>query len=183
MNELWKLFFSFCRIGAFTFGGGYAMLPLLQKEVVEKHGWATEDEILDYFAIGQCTPGIIFVNTATFVGYKQRGVSGAICATLGGIFPSMVIVMIISAVLQDFATLEVVQHAFGAIRVVVGVLICNAVAGMWKKSVVDKICVAVVIVSFCFVSFTPFSPAWIVLAASILGLALGKFGKQGGKAK
>ncbi|WP_317855406.1 chromate transporter [Chakrabartyella piscis] len=180
MNILWQLFTSFSRIGAFTFGGGYAMLPLLQQEVVEKRGWSTEDEILDYFAIGQCTPGIIFVNTATFVGYKQKGVLGAIFATLGAITPSIIIVMIISSVLNGFADLPVVQHAFGAIRVVVGVLIYNAVSGMWKKSVVDKLCVCVVFVAFFIATCTTISPAWIVFGATVFGLFLGKMGYKGG---
>ena len=105
MKELWELFSSFARIGGFTFGGGYAMLPMLQKEVVEKRQWATEDEMLDYFAIGQCTPGVIFINTATFIGYKQKGIPGAIAATVGSVFPSLCIVMFIAAVLKNFAEL------------------------------------------------------------------------------
>lgn len=172
MKEIWQLFISFCRIGAFTFGGGYAMLPLLQREVVTKRGWATEDEILDYFAIGQCTPGVIFVNTATFVGYKRKGVLGAIAATAGSIFPSLVIIMIIAAVLKNFAQLAVVQHAFGAIRVVVGVLIVNAVVGMWKKSVVDKVCAVIAVTAFSLSGILEVSPIWIVLGAGLLGLAV-----------
>lgn len=148
------------------------MLPMLQSEVVTKRGWATEDEILDYFAIGQCTPGIIFVNTATFVGYKRKGVIGAIAATLGSIFPSVIIVMIIAAVLNNFAELPIVQHAFGAIRVVVGVLIVNAVIGMWKKSVVDKLCVAIAVVAFILSAIFELSPLWIVLGAALFGVAL-----------
>ena len=97
MNVLIHLFMAFARIGAFTFGGGYAMLPMLQKEVVEKYHWATEDEIMDYYAIGQCTPGIIAVNTATFVGYKTAGIPGADLATLGMITPSIIIITVIAA--------------------------------------------------------------------------------------
>ena len=172
MRELWELYVSFFRIGSFTFGGGYAMLPLLQKEVVEKRGWATEDEILDYFAIGQCTPGVIFVNTATFVGYKRKGVLGAIAATAGSVCPSLVIIMIIAAALTNFAHLPVIQHAFGAIRVVVGVLITNAVIGMWKKSVVDKVCAVVMIGAFLLSVFTPITPVLIVFLAGVLGIAV-----------
>lgn len=172
MKELWQLFITFCRIGGFTFGGGYAMLPMLQSEVVTKRGWATEDEILDYFAIGQCTPGIIFVNTATFVGYKQKGVLGAIAATLGSIFPSVIIVMIIAAVLNNFAQLPMVQHAFGAIRVVVGVLIVNAVMGMWKKSVVDKLCAVIAVVAFLLSAILQLSPVLIVLGAALIGIVI-----------
>ena len=172
MKELWALFASFARIGGFTFGGGYAMLPMLQKEVVEKHHWATEDEVLDYFAIGQCTPGIIFVNTATFIGYKQKGVAGAIAATVGGVFPSVCIVMLIAAALNNFAELPVVQHAFAGIRVVVSVLIINAVLGMWKKSVVDRLCIGIAAAAFFVSAFLDISPVWIVLSAAVIGIAV-----------
>ena len=172
VKDLWILFTTFCRIGAFTFGGGYAMLPMLQKEVVENHKWATEDEVLDYFAIGQCTPGVIFVNTATFVGYKRKGVPGAVAATLGSVFPSLVIVMVIAAALSNFAELAAVQHAFAAIRVIVSVLIINAVAGMWKKSVVDKICAVIAVGGFLVSVIFDISPVWVVLAAGILGIAI-----------
>ena len=170
MKELWELFSSFARIGGFTFGGGYAMLPMLQKEVVEKRQWATEDEMLDYFAIGQCTPGVIFINTATFIGYKQKGIPGAIAATVGSVFPSLCIVMFIAAVLKNFAELAVVQHAFAGIRVVVSVLILNAVMGLRKKSIVDKLCVVIAAVSFLVSVWVDISPVWIVLAAAILGI-------------
>ncbi|MGN0136508.1 chromate transporter [Anaerotignum sp.] len=172
MKELWNLFITFCRIGGFTFGGGYAMLPMLQREVVEKRQWATEDEVLDYFAIGQCTPGIIFVNTATFIGYKQKGIPGAIAATVGSVFPSVCIVMFIAAVLNNFAELPVVQHAFAGIRVVVSVLIINAVKGMWKKSIVDQLCVVITAVSFFVSVWVDISPVWIVIAAAVLGIAV-----------
>lgn len=156
------------------------MLPLLQKEVVEKRGWATEDEILDYFAIGQCTPGVIFVNTATFVGYKRKGVVGGIAATIGSIFPSVMIVMFIAAVLQNFADIPAVQHAFGAIRVVVGVLIVNAVWGMWKKSVIDGITAVVAVAAFLISVCLDISPVWIVLGAGAFGILLPLFKKGGG---
>ena len=137
MKELWELFSSFARIGGFTFGGGYAMLPMLQKEVVEKRQWATEDEMLDYFAIGQCTPGVIFINTATFIGQKRRGVAGGILATLGVVFPSLVIICILAGLISNFAELAVVQNAFAGIKVCVCVLILNAVLKLLKKSVID----------------------------------------------
>ena len=172
MKEIWELFLAFCRIGMFTFGGGYAMLPLLQKEVVEKHNWATQDEVLDYFAIGQCTPGVIFVNTATFVGYKRKGIFGAIAATVGSVLPSLVIVTTIAAVLTNFAEFSVVQHAFAGIRVVVGVLIMNAVIGMWKKSVMDKVCATVAIAAFLVSVLFSVSPVWVVFGAAFLGIAV-----------
>ena len=96
MKELWSMFFAFARIGGLTFGGGYAMLPMLQREVVEKRGWATEEELMDYYAIGQCTPGVIAVNTATFIGQKYRGDLGGIVCTLGVVFPSLIIISLLA---------------------------------------------------------------------------------------
>ena len=138
MKELWDMFLTFARIGGLTFGGGYAMLPMLQREVVEKHHWATEEELADYYAIGQCTPGVIAVNTATFIGYRQAGIVGGIFATLGVVFPSVIIITIIAACLTNFADLKVIQYAFERMRVCVCVLIFNAVHRLWKKSVIDQ---------------------------------------------
>ncbi|MBQ6857192.1 MAG: chromate transporter, partial [Lachnospiraceae bacterium] len=138
MNKYLDLFLTFARIGGLTFGGGYAMLPMLQKEVVEKRGWATEEELMDYYALGQCTPGIIAVNTATFVGQNTAGNLGGIVATLGVVFPSLIIITIIAMFLQNFANLPIVQNAFAGIRVCVCVLVFNAVVKLWKKAVVDK---------------------------------------------
>ncbi|MFR8165798.1 MAG: chromate transporter [Enterocloster sp.] len=133
MNKLLDLFLTFARIGGLTFGGGYAMLPMLQKEVVEKRGWASEEELMDYYAIGQCTPGIIAVNTATFVGQKTAGIAGGIIATLGVVFPSPIIITIIAAFIQNFSDLAIVQNAFAGIRVCVCVPIFNAVVKLWKN--------------------------------------------------
>lgn len=138
VKKLMDLFFTFARIGGLTFGGGYAMLPMLQREVVERRGWATEEELADYYAIGQCTPGVIAVNTATFIGYRQAGIIGGIFATLGVVFPSLVIITVIAAFLTNFADFVVVQYAFAGIRVCVCVLIFNAVQKLWKKSVIDS---------------------------------------------
>lgn len=148
MKKLWDMFLTFARIGGLTFGGGYAMLPMLQREVVEKHHWATEEELADYYAIGQCTPGIIAVNTATFIGYRQAGVIGGVFATLGVVFPSIVIITIIAACLTNFADLKVIQYAFEGIRVCVCVLIFNAVQKLWKKSVIDQPTTAIFLLVF-----------------------------------
>ena len=137
MNLYLKLFLTFAQIGACTFGGGYAMLPILQREIVEKHGWATDAELTDYFAIGQCTPGIIAVNVATFIGHKLTGIVGGIVATLGVVFPSAVIIMVIAAFLQNFADLPVVIHAFGGVRACVCALILSSVLKLRKSSLVD----------------------------------------------
>ncbi len=172
MKTLLKMFLTFARIGGFTFGGGYAMLPMLQKEVVEKYKWATNDELLDYYAIGQCTPGIIAVNTATFIGYKLKGIPGAIFATLGVVAPSVVIIGIIAAFVSNFRDLEVVQWAFSGIRAAVVALILSAAIKIGKKSLVDifttVIFVAVTVLSF----LTDLSPVVFVITAAVCGLII-----------
>ena len=137
MKLLLQMFLTFAKVGVMTFGGGYAMLPILQREVVENKGWATEEELMDYFAIGQCTPGVIAVNTATFIGQKLKGTFGAMFATLGVVFPSLIIISLLAGVIEAFSHLTWVQHAFGGIRVCVCVLIANAVLKLLKKAVVD----------------------------------------------
>jgi chromate transporter len=131
--SLLKLFYTFASIGAITFGGGYAMLPFLEREVVEKNKWATETEILDYYSLAQCTPGIIAVNVSTFIGYKKRGVTGAIAATLGMVFPSLVIITLIAAILTNFRDNEYVNMAFSGIRVAVCALILNSILKLSKR--------------------------------------------------
>ena len=172
MNKLLDLFFTFARIGGLTFGGGYAMLPMLQKEVVEKRKWATEEEIMDYYAIGQCTPGIIAVNTATFVGQSTAGIAGGIFATLGVVFPSLIIITLIAAFLQNFAELSVVQYAFSGIRVCVCVLIFNAVVKLWKKSVVDKKTLVIFIAVFLGSALTDLSPILFVIISGVAGIII-----------
>ena len=172
MNKLLDLFLTLARIGGLTFGGGYAMLPMLQKEVVEKRGWASEEELMDYYAIGQCTPGIIAVNTATFVGQKTAGIAGGIIATLGVVFPSLIIITIIAAFIQNFSDLAIVQNAFAGIRVCVCVLIFNAVVKLWKKSVIDKPTLAVFLVVFAGSAFFNLSPILFVILAAVAGIPL-----------
>lgn len=178
MNELFDLFKTFVRVGGLTFGGGYSMLPMLEKEIVDKRKWATSEELLDYYAVGQATPGIIAVNTATFIGYKVKGVIGAFFATLGVVFPSLVIILIIANFLQDFAQYEVVDHAFSGVRVAVAVLILNAIIKLWKNSVVDKIGIIIFIITFILGAFLSISPIYIVIGSSILGLILNFRGKE-----
>ncbi len=177
MKILWDLFATFFRIGAFTFGGGYAMLSLIQREVVDNKKWATDEEVLDYYAVAQCTPGVIAVNTATFVGYKQKAVSGAIAATFGVVFPSLIIITAIASVLQNFMEYTIVQHIFGGIRVAVAVLIVNAVITMGKKSVKDILCAVLAVLSFTVsIIFPDLSPVFVVLAAALVGLVTMKRG-------
>lgn len=134
---LLDLFLTFAKMGAMTFGGGYAMLPILQREVVEKKKWATEDQLADYYAVGQCTPGIIAVNTATFVGTSQAGIPGGIVATLGVVFPSILIILAIAAFLSGFMHLEAVAHAFNGVRAGVVALILVSIIKLFKGAVKD----------------------------------------------
>lgn len=172
LRQLFGLFGAFAVVGVTTFGGGYAMLPALQREVVEKRRWATEEEVMDWYAIGQCTPGVIAVNTATFVGQKQAGIPGGIFATLGVVFPSLVIIMIIAAFIQNFAHLPAVQNAFAGIRVCVCVLILNAVVKLWKKSIVDWKTFLIFLLVFAGSVFLNISPVLYVLAAAVAGIII-----------
>ena len=176
MKQLFKLFFTFAKVGVMTFGGGYAMLPILQREVVENQGWATEEELMDYFAIGQCTPGVIAVNTATFIGKKQKGILGGIAATLGVVFPSLIIISLLAGVIEAFSHIAIVQHAFGGIRICVCVLILNAVVKLLKKAVLDVptgiIFGLVAVGSY----FLPISPVIFVLIAALAGITLKSMG-------
>lgn len=170
MKELINLFIAFCRIGGLTFGGGYAMLPMLQKEVVENRKWATEEEVLNYYAVGQCTPGVIAVNTATFIGYKQKGVLGAIAATTGVVFPSLIIIMIIAAFISNFSDLAIVQYAFSGIRVAVAVLVVNAIIKLWKSGIKDIIGVIIFAVTFLLSVIFDLSPVYIIIGAIFVGI-------------
>ena len=172
MKELWSLFVTFAKVGAMTFGGGYAMLPILQREVVDSKGWATEEELMDYYAIGQCTPGVIAVNTATFIGVKYKGILGGIFATLGVVFPSLVIISAIAGILDRFSHLVWVQDAFAAIRVCVCVLIFNAVRKLLKKAVVDVWSLLIFLAVFAASVFTSLSPVVYVVLAAAAGIAI-----------
>lgn len=176
MKELWALFLTFANIGVTTFGGGYAMLPMLEREIVKKRHWANEEELMNYFAVGQCTPGVIAVNTATFIGYKRKGVWGGIAATLGVIFPSIVIILIIAAFIQNFASLPVVQHAFAGVRAVVAVLVLNAVIKFVKAGCKDLTGVLICIAAFVAAGIFQISSIYVVIGALLLGLIAGKLG-------
>lgn len=172
MKELLTLFFTFAKVGVMTFGGGYAMLPILQREVCEKKSWATEEELMDYFAIGQCTPGVIAVNTATFIGQKHKGILGGIFATLGVVFPSLVIISLLAGVIEAFSHLAWVQHAFGGIRICVCVLIINAVVKLFKKAVFDVKTLIIFLIVVLGSTFTEISPVFFVLIAGVAGIVI-----------
>lgn len=176
MNLYLDLFLTFAKVGVMTFGGGYAMLPMLQREVVENKGWATEEELMDYFAIGQCTPGIIAVNTATFIGQKTKGILGGIIATLGVAFPSLIIISLLAGVIEAFSHLAWVQHAFGGIRVCVCILILNAVTKLYKKAVVDKPTFIIFLLVAIGSYFTSMSPVVFVVLAAVAGIVLNNLG-------
>ena len=177
---LLKLFTAFARVGVLTFGGGYAMIPMLEREIVDRHGWATSEELMDYYAVGQCTPGVIAVNTATFIGYKIAGNIGGVVATLGVVFPSFVIITVIAGIIQNFADIPAVRSAFAAIRVCVCVLIFNSVLKLWKGAVKDKaalvLCLLVLVLSMFF-NISPIVFVVFCAAAGILFTRLGVRGK------
>ena len=179
MGELLQLFLTFAKVGVMTFGGGMAMLPILQREVVENRGWATDEELTDYFAIGQCTPGIIAVNTSTFIGQKQKGVLGGVVATLGMVFPSLVIITALAGLITNFSHLEWVQHAFAGIRVCVCVLIFNAVVKLWKSAVRDVWGIVIFAAVLALTLFTSLSPIVFVLLAALAGILLQNLGGAG----
>ena len=151
MKKLLSLFWTFFKIGAFTFGGGYAMIPLIQKETVEIKGWITDDDILEIIAIAESTPGPIAINSATFVGYRTAGVLGAACATFGVVLPSFCIILAIASVLREFQEVKAVQYAFNGIRAGVLALLFKALWGMYKKS--PKGWVSYVVMAGAFVIF------------------------------
>ena len=172
LKELATLFVSFAKVGVMTFGGGYAMLPVLQREIVENKKWATEEELTDYYAIGQCTPGVIAVNTATFIGQKQQGILGGIFATLGVVFPSLVIITAIAALISNFADIPAVQNAFAGIRVCVCVLVLNSVVKLWKNTIKDKWTLVIFALVLIGAVFTELSPVVFVLLAALAGIAI-----------
>ena len=172
MNIYLDLFTTFFRIGGTTFGGGLTMLPILQRDIVEKKGWATESELTDYYAIGQCTPGVIAVNTATFIGYKYKGILGGIIATLGLVCPCIIIITIIALFLHNFAELPAVIHALAGIRACVCALIFNAVLRLRKTSIIDLPTTLIFLVVFLISILWGLSPALLVVIAALIGLGL-----------
>ena len=195
MKPYVSLFFTFAKIGLCTFGGGYAMLPILQRELVDNKGWATEEELADYYAVGQCTPGVIAVNTATFVGYNQMGWLGGVVATLGVVFPCLVIIMAIAAFLSIFMHLDVVVHAFNGVRAGVVALIFSSILKLLKTSLVDwktRLIYVVVLLLGAVGVWAPMpggalgqvlgalcSPVFLVVVSGLVGLAI--YGKKGGE--
>ncbi len=170
MNEFWQLYVVFLRIGGLTFGGGLAMLPMLKYELVEKKNWITEEDLLNCYAIGQCTPGIIAVNTSTYVGYKRKGVMGGIVSTMGMITPSVVIITLVAICLQAFIENVWVQHALMGVRAVVCALMLNTVVTLAKKSLKNAFCFVVCAVAFLLAMFVDIPTVCIVILAAVVGI-------------
>ena len=168
IKQLLDLYWTFVRIGCVTFGGGYAMLPILERELVDKRGWTTMDDLRDYFSIGQCTPGIIALNVSTFIGEKRAGVRGAVAATTGFLTGPILIILVIAIFLRNFADIPQVQHAFAGIRVCVCVLILQAVLRLWKKSVVDPFTLGLYIAVFAMHALSGLMPVKIPAAVLVL---------------
>lgn len=172
MRKNLSMFLTFFKIGLFTFGGGYAMLPMLEKEIIENKHWSTDDEIMNYYAISQCTPGIIAVNVATFVGYAQGGVLGGIICTLGAISPSLIIISIIASVLTNFQEILIVQHALAGIRIAVCVLMTASIIKLFKVNVKDFITASIFIVALILAYFTDISTVYLVIIAGTFGVVI-----------
>ena len=171
--KLSKLFFMFVRIGSMMIGGGYSMLPLLIRELVDRNKIITEDELTDYMAVAQCTPGVIAINVATFVGYKVRRVRGAIIASLGVILVPMILIVLIATLLTSIAGYAIVQHVFAGIRIAVCALITASVYKLYRKTVVNPTTFAMFLLAFLLVAVGGVSPVFVVLGAAVVGLAWG----------
>lgn len=180
-RKLWALFFTFFKIGAFTFGGGYAMIPLIQKEAVEKNKWITEDDILEIIAIAESTPGPIAINSATFVGYRTCGVLGAMCATLGVVLPSFCIILAISYVLEQFQQIKAVQYAFNGIRVGVLALLFKALWSMYQKSPKGWVPYVVMGGAFVLTAFLKVSILPVIIGCALFGLITSVIAERRGK--
>ena len=169
-KTLWQVFLSFFKIGAFTFGGGYAMIPLIQNEAVEQRHWVTDDDILEVVAIAESTPGPIAINSATFVGYKAAGVLGSVCATLGVVLPSFVIILALSFVLRQFQELEAVRYAFFGIRAGVLALLVKALWTMYQKSPKGWVSYVVMAASFLLTAVFDFNVIFVIIGCAVFGL-------------
>ncbi len=172
MKILLELFWTFFKIGSITIGGGYVMLPMIQKEIVQTKKWASDEEVIDYYAIGQSTPGIIAVNTATFIGYKLKKIPGAVAATLGMVCPSLIIILTIAIAFEHFEEIALVQSAFRGIRIAVIAVLIHAVYKMGKKTVKDWIGIIFAATAFVVVAFAKISPIWVILISAALGIAI-----------
>ena len=170
LKTLWQVFLTFFKIGGFTFGGGYAMIPLIQAETVDNKKWITADDILEIVAIAESTPGPIAINSATFVGYRVAGVLGSMCATLGVVLPSFVIILLLSFVLRQFQELEAVRYAFFGIRAGVLALLCKSLWTMYKKSPKGWAAYVVMGGAFLLTAFLKVNVLFVIILCGVFGL-------------
>ncbi len=182
-RKLWLLFSTFFKIGAFTFGGGYAMISLIGKEVVDKHGWLDDSDILDIVAIAESTPGPIAINASTFVGYKVAGFWGAFFATLGTVLPSFTIIIIIALLLQEFASITAVRYAFFGIRAGVLALLFKAFFKMYKQAPKGIAAYIIMVLSFAITAFLNVNVIFVIIGCALFGLATFMLAERAGKAK
>ena len=169
IRQLLELYLAFVKIGAFTFGGGLAMMPIMQRELIEKRGWLTDEELIDYFAIGQSTPGIIAVNVATFVGYKRLGVLGGIIGTLGVVTPSWVIIMILAGAISSVDKYPVAQEALKGINVAVAALLTSVIVKFSKKTIKSVWNAVLMLTAFALIYFFKVQSVWIIIASLVIG--------------
>ena len=172
MKTAWELFVSFLKIGALMFGSGYTMLPLLSREIVQKRAWLTDDELMDAYALSQCVPGVIAVNTAAFVGQKRGGWGGALAAVLGVISVPIVAILLVATVLMQFWNSPVMISAFNGIRVAVAAVITSAVIGLIRSNVKNWLGIALCVAGFVIIALLNLSPVFVVLLAVVVGFVL-----------
>ena len=169
-DRLLPLFLTFLKIGAFTFGGGYAMIPLIQKEVTENHKWLSDEDILNIVAIAESTPGPIAINSATFVGYKTCGVLGSVLATLGVVLPAFLVISLISLLLQNVMDIQAVQYAFMGIRAGVLALVVKALISMYKQCPKNLVAYVIAGIAFAVSLLTDISILYVIITCAVLGL-------------
>ena len=172
LKEFLELYLAFVKIGAFTFGGGLAMMPIMQRELIEKRGWLTEEELIDYFAIGQSTPGIIAVNVSTFVGYKRLGVLGGIVGTVGVVTPSWVIIMLLAGAISSVDKYPLAQKALKGINVAVAALLTSVIVKFSKKTIKNIWNALFMLLAFALIYFLKVQSVWIIIAALVIGCLL-----------
>ena len=172
LKRFFDLYFTFVKIGTFTIGGGLAMMPMMQKELIDKKHWMTEEDLIDYYAVGQSTPGMIAVNVSTFVGYNQLGILGGIVATLGMVSPSIIIITILAGLINSIDEYPMVQKALRGINVAVAALFTSVIVKFVKKTIKKPLHVLLMLISFTLVYFFKVQSFWIILAAILCGVVI-----------
>ena len=178
MKELLEIYWTFIKISSVSFGGGMAMLPILQREIVRNKNWVTDEEIIDYYALSQGLPGIIAVNVSAMIGHTRKGIAGSIAAGLGIISPCIIIITLLAKFITDFRDVEIVRHAFAGITLGATALIFSAIVSLWKKSIVDRFCLGIFILTFLMMIVFDFSPVILIIVSAVLGIIIGRAGMK-----